>query len=76
MKRHLLFDNSTKPFIYEALNITIGDDGFLYKDGVLLLDMFDNKPVTDNEFGGISRNGIFKVDLHSLMNLVKENNVC
>lgn len=74
MKPKILFTDSAKPFIYEALNITVGDDGYLYKDGELLLDLVDNKPILSKDFGGISKQGAFKGDLHSLMTLVKNEN--
>lgn len=73
MKPKLIFDESTTPFIFEALGITIGDDGFLYKDGELILDMFDNQPMTEAQLGGISKGGFFRGDLMSIMNLVENN---
>ena len=71
MKPKIIFTDSAKPFIFKALSITVGDDGFIYKDGELALDMFDNKPVLEKDFAGIHKNGIIKGDLHSIMNLVK-----
>jgi len=73
--RRVIFTDSVKPLIFEALDITIGDDGFLYKDGSLLLDMFDDKPITSESFGGISKEGAFKGELSSLMSLVTNNKV-
>ena len=70
--QRLIFTDSVKPFIFEALSITIGDDGFLYKDGEQLLDMFDGKPITSESFGGISKEGAFKGSLSSLMSLVEK----
>jgi len=72
--QRVIFTDSVKPLIFEALDITVGDDGFLCKDGELLIDIFDDKPMTSEEFGGISKEGAFKGSLSSLMSLVEKDN--
>lgn len=71
MKPKILFTDSARPLIFEALNITVGDDGFLYRDGEIVLDMFDNKPVLEKDFAGIHKDGVIKGDLHSIMKLAE-----
>ena len=62
-------DDEGAKFILEALEMTIDEDGFLCKGGEQLLDIVDNEPVTLSQLGGISKRGIFKRDLHSLMSI-------
>ena len=40
----------------------------------LILDIFDDKPMNSEEFGGISKEGAFKGSLSSLMSLVEKDN--
>lgn len=72
MKPKIIFDDSTLPFIFKTFNITVGDDGFLYQNDELILDMFDKKPLTKNQFGGICKGGVIRGDLSSIINLVEQ----
>lgn len=67
----IIFTERSKIFIFKALDITVGDDGFLYKDGEIMLDIIDKKPVTEAEFCGLTKEGIIKGDLHSLISFAE-----
>lgn len=66
------FSEDSCDFVAEALEYEKNDNGFLTKDGALVLAT-DGKPIMSKEVAIFSKSGIVRDDLLSLIDFVDKN---
>ena len=70
VKPKILFDEKSAIFILKPLGMMIDGDGYIAQlDGERVLDCIYGEEVHISDLGGLSKNGIFKADLLSIMNI-------
>lgn len=67
-KTKLLFTEGARSFVLDALGFSTDSDGFITKDGARVIAT-DGKEIKETELGGISKQGVYRDDLYSIMQL-------
>jgi hypothetical protein len=73
MKTKITFTERTIPFILEIFGKSINEEGFIIETNTGELVLTTNgETIKSNELAGFSKNGFFKNDLFSIMELVEK----
>ena len=74
-KLKITFDKSASTWVLEIFGMYLDGEDYIIKDGERVLDIFYNEEIHIKDFGGITKEGLIKGDVFSIMRLVDKQKI-